>query len=91
MGQGWFIDLRSDLGFSSTFCIMFSTLSVGTKIAILISWGVSLCLCFHALAQLHEDSSGFIHTPHPEEVGCDHVTATTNWHSKIKKDDYNVN
>ena len=64
VGQGLIDHLHSDLGF----CITFSTLSVATKIAPLVSRGVSVCLCFRALAQLHEDRSGFIHTPHPEEV-----------------------
>ena len=60
MGQGFIYHLHSDLGF----CITFSTLSVSTKIALLVSWGVSLHLCFHILAQLHEDSFNFTHTPH---------------------------
>ena len=60
MGQGFIYHLHSDLGV----CITFSTLSVSTKIALLVSWGVSFHLCFHTLAQLYEDSFNFTHTPH---------------------------
>ena len=68
-------------------------LSVTTKIAPIVSWGVSLHLCFRALEQLHEDYSGFIHTPlqHLQVSTLQHVynICEHTWMShKFKSDGY---